>query len=241
MKKSILICDDEEGVRESLRLILEKSFLHEYYPRLFTMATIALSDLSTIILPKEPYTPMVDSLTLEYEAVIENDFVFSGNNLQAEMANYTAKRIQLFHEHPFGQSEQHLFLKKQNDFLPPEERTRINLVPVFSAEGEMYIGLKDAVINSIVNVLFQVAEGSEDPEAPTFSQNQKIEWDALCNNEWKPLNAAFITGNSTNNLLCSGIIRFLLPSEMNNTNTLLGEQLFWLRARLPVGLLHSSS
>lgn len=87
---------------------------------------------------------MIGSLTLDYTATAENIFTFSPSASAREKYDDFARRgIQLFHEHPFGQSEQHLFLKEQCDFFEdPSSARTITLMPRYAPEGELYIGVK---------------------------------------------------------------------------------------------------
>jgi len=225
-----------------LRLSLDNDFLHEHYSRLLTLAMITKAKPTTdVLMPNAPYTPVVASFTVDYKAKATTVFSFGLDaTSQNKLDNFTARKIQLFHEHPFGQSEQHVFLKEQCEFIDPTAKRDIALVPDYSPEGEFYIGLQNALPSGTVSLLFQVDEGSEDPLAPTFTGDKKMEWFALANNEWKALNRDFITGDTTNNLLRSGIIKMILPSEVNNSNTLLDAGLFWIKAQLPNGLTSTS-
>jgi hypothetical protein len=225
-----------------LRISLDKDFLHEHYARLITLAMIKKAAPTTdVLMPNAPYTPVVSSFTVDYKAKATNTFSFGlSATPQNKLDNFTARKVQLFHEHPFGQSEQHVFLKEQCDFIDPTAKRDIALVPDYSPEGEFCIGLQNAQPSGIVNLLFQVIEGSENPLAPTFTGDKKIEWFALSNNEWKSLNRDFITGDTTNNLLRPGIVKITLPAEINSSNTLLDAGLFWIKAQLPDGLTSTS-
>jgi hypothetical protein len=114
------------------------------------------------------------------------------------------------------------------------------LLPHYTPEGEFYIGLEKANASDMISLLIQAVEGSEDPLAPTFTGNQSVEWFALVNNEWQPLNDNFISKNSTNNLLRAGIVRIQLPAGANSSNTLLDAGYHWIKAQLPAGLRHTS-
>lgn len=228
-----------------MRLVLQQGFLHDLYAPLMMLIMIDKSKTAPLYpnapMPKEPYTPIIASMTVEYQAKAQNTFVF--NDLaqpQEKYDNFTARSIQLFHEHPFGQAEQHPFLKEQCDFIDPTSQRNISLVPNYVPEGEFYIGLKSAQPSGLLSLLLEAEEGSEDPLAPTFDKEQKIAWYALSNNEWKALNRDFLTVDNTNNLLRSGIIQFLLPASINESNTLLDSGYYWLKASLPVGLVHTS-
>lgn len=217
-----------------LKISLVEDFLHQFYARLYAIAMSVEGGVAVI--PKEPYTPVIASLTATYTASAQHDFNFIGsaNTPANKLSDYSARNIQLFHETPFGQSEQHVFLREQS--YAPAIASRISLLPAYESEGEFMVGLKDAVAGSIVSVLFQVAEGSENPEAPSFDNDTKIAWFGLGNNEWKPLTSDNITADSTNNFLRPGIISFLIPKEMNNGNTMMSNAFLWLKATLPAGV-----
>ena len=39
------------------------------------------------------------------------------DSLKQNLTNYLDESLELFHEHPFGQSEQHTYLKSKHDFI----------------------------------------------------------------------------------------------------------------------------
>ncbi len=217
-----------------LRLRLKEDFLHKNFPSLYAAAVTIPGG----VLPSTPYTPTVASLTVDYSATVSNNFDISGQTKEKKLQNYKDRSIQLFQEAPFGQAEQHIFLKEQQDFV--EDKANIALVPGYSSEGECYIGITGAAPETILSVLCQVAEGSENPESATIESQDEIKWHALCNNEWKYLNDDFIVSDDTNQFLRPGIIKFLLPKEANSGNTLLPKELYWLRAQLPAGIPYDS-
>lgn len=224
-----------------LRLTLDKSFLQEYFVNLMTQAMIKIANEDDGNIPNDPYTPQISSFTVDYKASVTNKFAFGSNaKPDTKFRNFKDRSIQLFHEQPFGQSEQHVFLKEQCAFLDPNAKRNIQLLPAYAPEGEFYIGLEKANASDMVSLLIQAVEGSEDPLAPTFTGNQAVEWFALVNNEWQPLNDNFISKNSTNNLLRAGIVRIQLPAGVNSSNTLLDAGYHWIKAQLPAGLKHTS-
>ncbi|MBN1340819.1 MAG: baseplate J/gp47 family protein [Bacteroidales bacterium] len=227
-----------------VKFTLQNSFMTENYARLITLYMIAKSKEGAsddLLIPNEPYIPEIDSITVDYSAGETNSFVFDASaGPKVRFDNFAARKVQLFHELPFGQSEQHVFLKEQCDFIDPTEKRNISLIPGFSPEGEVYIGLKNASASSNVSLLIQAVEGSEDPLSPTFIDDARVQWHALSNNEWKSLNRDYIIGDSTNNLLRPGIVKISLPASVNESSTILDAGYIWLKATLPNGLKHSS-
>ena len=197
-----------------LRLRLNQSFLHEMYPRIYAMAM--LNDKSTLI-PKEPYTPMIESIELNYLASDEATF----NETTGQKT--TGQSIQLFHEHPFGQCRKP---------VSSADQSVVRLLPEYEIGGELYIGLKDAEPLQQISLLFQVFEGSENPQAEGFSENEKIEWSILCSDIWMPLTSNYLISNNTDNFLKSGIVKFSIPAEATKDNTLLDQNLIWVRAKM---------
>lgn len=170
-----------------------------------------------------PYIPQIGSIKLSYKAETD-EILLHPTSVEKEKAveQFNSRQAQFFHLTPFGHSEEHSFIKRHLDFLASSE---VRLVPSFQNAGEFYIGLKNAEPLRIINVLFQLAEGSANPELP----KQQVEWSVLSQNHWKPLNANFLLADHTNDLLKSGIIQFYLPKEATNDNVLLDSGFYWIR------------
>src|SRR5207244_2429551 len=101
----------------------------------------------------------------------------------------------------FGQMREHAFQRKQ--FQPSAGNTiPIPLLPSYSNEGEMLIGINNLTAGDSVSVLFQVAEGSADPELTP----SKIVWSVLGDNYWQALGPEGTPLDTTNGLLTSGLI-----------------------------------
>ncbi|WP_303924283.1 hypothetical protein [Draconibacterium sediminis] len=204
-----------------VRLSLNRTFLHEMYPRLYAAAMS--NEDKNVLIPNEPYTPFIEKLTLDY---------FASAQLKPEESSYEFKDFELYHEHPFGQAVEDIEQKMANKILPADEAKIKDAVPTYCNGGELYIGLENARPQQNVSLLIQVLEGSENPEAESFVGKQKVEWWMLCSNEWKRLERSSIISNQTDNLLKSGIFKFKIPKEATTNNTLLPGGLMWLKARI---------
>jgi len=142
----------------------------------------------------------------------------------------------LFHEHPFGLAEEHNYLKihryqKGIRSAYDGEAFQTHLVPKYCQGGDLFIGLENAETEQTVSLLIQVLEGSENPLVASFEDNESVHWSVLCNNGWKDLKEYIVT-NNTENFLSSGIIQISLPKEATQDNTLLPENMIWLRAKI---------
>ena len=203
-----------------VRLSLNQSFLHELFPRIYALAFS--SEEKGSLIPNEPYTPMVETISLDYSAK-------TTAILGPTETEFNNNQVHLFHEHPFGQSEEHPYLKAQADFLTSEN---LNIVPTYCKGGELYIGLEKVKNLQQVSLLVQVMEGSENTLKDSFTGNQKVEWSVLCSDEWKSLDSNYMVSNETDNFLKSGIVKFAIPKETAADNNRLPKNLVWIRAKI---------
>lgn len=108
--------------------------------------------------------------------------------------------------------------------------------PVIDTEGELYIGVKDAQVGESFAILFQLNEGSADPDLEAASPK----WYYLSGNEWTAFEEYQLI-DGTDKLTKSGIVKGSWP-ELANSNTLLfEEQLFWLRLTVEKGKIDAVS
>ncbi len=205
-----------------VRLSLNQSFLQELFPRIYALALS--SEDENALIPNEPYIPFVETVRLNYSA--KSSFK-PGTTKEI----YDTNQVVLFHEHPFGQTEEHKFLRNSMSFVDATKNKDF-LVPTYCKGGELYIGLENVEKLQQVSLLIQVLEGSENPLAESFTGKQKVEWSVLCNNEWKNLDSNYMISNQTDNFLKSGIVKFSVPGEATTSNTLLPEKLVWVKAKI---------
>jgi hypothetical protein len=222
MNVSVSNTNYEEDKNGPVRLSLKQSFLHELFPRIYALAFS--SEESGALIPNEPYTPMVETITLNYKAE-------TNVNLGTTREAYQNNQVLLFHEHPFGQSEEHPYLKNQFSFLAANDKKEY-LVPTYCKGGELYIGLANVKNLQQISLLVQVLEGSENPLADSFTGKQKAEWSVLCNNEWKRLDSNYMVSNQTDNFLKSGIVKFSVPKETTQNNTKLPSGQVWVKVKI---------
>ncbi|WP_264536434.1 baseplate J/gp47 family protein [Flavobacterium sp. N1736] len=208
-----------------LKLTLNTSFLNNLYSKTYALALS--SENKNVVIPNEPYTPLVESLVLNYTAFETTRFTAMG--LETLKSIYDKNDAKLFHIHPFGYSEEHSFLKSNLAYV---EDKNSYLLPTYCKGGELFIGLENVQELQQITLLFQVLEGSENPLTPSFSGKQKIEWSVLGHNEWRNLDYSDILLNETENLLQSGILKFNLPKEATQNNTRLPKNYIWLKAKM---------
>lgn len=207
---------------EAIRLQLASSFFHDVYPEIYAIAIAKKVSAEETVLPNKPYTPYAEEITVRYVAKDKVSF-------NTDATSYDQTTV-LFHEHPFGQSEEHTSIKATLDFVSDKKCT---LLPAYSPGGELYIGLQNALPLQNIPLLFQISEGTENTEKPTFGTEDGIVWEVLCNNHWKSFENSEILKNEVDNFLKTGIVSLKLPKEVTSDNTLLPTGHQWIRARMP--------
>ncbi|WP_421825851.1 baseplate J/gp47 family protein [Larkinella sp.] len=203
-----------------LKISLESDFGHTVYPQKLTQGVIdqAKPAPGPQKIPNPPYTPVLKSLTVDYTATTGRVSLLESESGNAK-ASFATRALQWFHLAAFGQAEEHGFLKQSQ---------AVYLLPQYDRHGAFFLGLQDVGPQEAVAILFQVEEGSANPE----NQVPTVEWSVLTKNQWRLLTRDEILSDTTNHLLTSGIIQFLLPKETTTDNTLLETGFVWLRAEL---------
>ncbi|MDX2285988.1 MAG: baseplate J/gp47 family protein [Bacteroidia bacterium] len=226
--------------RGFMALKLNQDFFHSLYPTRLAQVALATPPVPANI-PNPPYTPLINSLTLSYAA--SETLVFKDKT----KGDFEDRIEQFFHLHPYGWAE-FVPVDEALDDGQGVLATR-ELVPrylaqagnaagsagAFDAEGEallrdaagnLFIGIQDLQPPQVLTLLFQVAEGSENPaRAKRF-----VSWSYLADNRWHRFEPAQILSDDTNGLLRPGIVKLSVPSGATGHNTLLPGGRFWLRA-----------
>ena len=109
------------------------------------------------------------------------------------------------------------------------------------AHGNLFLGFAQLVPGQTLSLLFQMAEGTGDPEkTPPY-----VAWSYLRHNEWVGLPQAYMLRDETVGLQQTGLVVLRLPLDITDQNTFIvggkpGEKprkdLFWLRAAATEGL-----
>ncbi len=207
--------------RGFLRLDLQHSFLHTQYPMVYAEVVAREGkSLTAAMLPQEPYTPKLKNTSLFYVSTERTEFGAS---------NYNATIEEFYHITPFGYQKMDIDKQTEVYLLPQFNTAAANIF----TQGNLYIGLKDALPEQKVNILFQVISGTGDNRfAPP-----NVEWSYLINNTWVPFKPFEIQDHtradesSQKSLLQSGIIEFSLPKAISSTGTtILNDDYLWLRA-----------
>ncbi|GAB2835139.1 hypothetical protein [Ferruginibacter profundus] len=232
-----------DSQRGFIRLKLQQNFFHGAYANSLTKGAIIESAKGKTAdgssLPLEPFTPALKNISLSY-ASSESVAI----NMPLAGAVFPEIYEEFFHILPFGYKpiginatplvQQPVVIAPQFNYTIPQ-----NSVEAFT-QGNLYIGLKDALPEQKINILFQVLDGTGDNRVA----QPDIEWSYLVNNEWQAFKPFEIQDHtradesSRKSLLKSGIIEFSLPKAITSKGTtILNPDLLWIRAVAHEGLL----
>ena len=182
-------------------LALNRGFLHQEYRQQSIAKIIARINTPATPLLNEPYTPTLQSLSLSYTA-----HTAEVNIASTASDDFAQLDVTFFQVGPFGQMRDHGHQRAQMGFVSD---VSVPLVPVYDQPGELLVGLSGLGPGDSVSVLFQVAEGSANPDV----EAQRPAWSVLCDNYWKGLGADGVVRDTTNLLLTSGVITFVIPQR----------------------------
>ena len=191
-----------------------KAFGHRQYPSVYADAIIQKANDIDTPLPNPPYTPTIKSITIDYKASQEIDFMTQDKDPSRE------QHFEYYYIEPFGFTLTSSPLK--TDF--------INIFPQYQHEGSLCMGILDLDPPQNLSCLFQVAEGSGDPTKPI--REDDIEWSYLSHKGWKGFSNLGKLFDSTGGLLTSGIITFQIPGDASSSHTLMPKGYHWLKAAL---------
>jgi hypothetical protein len=153
-------------------------------------------------LANEPYTPTIQGFSLDYTA-------------QALITD-----INLLHLYPF-----------ENTSKAEDIEQKPTLLPTFTDDGTLFIGLKELRPGANLHLLFQLAEATADSERV----RAQLHWHYLTGNRWQPLRTGFeLLTDGTDGLTVSGIVKIAVPGDITDRgNTVMPAGLFWIRVATP--------
>ncbi|MDJ0846212.1 MAG: baseplate J/gp47 family protein, partial [Crocosphaera sp.] len=217
-----------EVLRGFITLSLNQDFLDATYRKKYVENVLKYGKKPTSNNPpppdilNEPYTPTIQTISLTYKAYSETVNISS-----TSPDDFANPDLEFFHLTYFGPMREHGYQRQQIESqIKAGINTAVPLLPNYNHAGELLIGLSQLNGGDSVSILFQVAEGSANPDLPS----EDLHWFVLCDNYWKPLSRSQVVLDTTNKLLTSGIIQFVIPLEATTHNTILPKGLIWLKA-----------
>lgn len=214
-----------DSVQGFMRFALNAGFGHKQF--IVSMADYLIAkanDPATAgTAPVEPYTPVIQSVHISYAAYSDVVDLNSSHEI-----DYASKPISFFHLYPFGDAEQHSVATKQLfHYLLPQFRHADETSKPVLHEAEFYICFEHLSAQQSVNVLFQVMDGTANPKITKPVDH--LQWSYLSNNQWKAFTKQQVS-DATLQLLQSGIISFIIPSDATTDNSLLPAGYVWIKA-----------
>lgn len=159
-------------------------------------------------LPNPPYTPTIAGISADYRATTSFSVLRSQSGVSA------ARVEKLIHLHPFG-----------NLSLPSFSYQNVPLLPAYTASGNLYIGIRANEPMPRLSLFFHMHQDS----GPLSGRVQRsLRWQYLSGNQWKPLQAQQIIGDTTEAFLVSGIVTLAMPLDISTDNTVMPGGLYWL-------------
>ena len=196
----------------------EDPFGHKAYPNLLSKATMEYSKAMMekmgitgmlkkepeLVLPNEPYTPVLNRITLDYSTKSRVRFTRPGE--EESVGHFS-------HLHAFGRN-----IVCDDPRLP-------RLIPKYDYEGTLFIGLKDFKAPQTLNIFFHLLESDNSEHV----QKPALVWYYLYGDQWRSFPKDRVLKDSTSGLLNSGIITLDMPQEINGSNDLLDPELSWIK------------
>ncbi|HAQ18760.1 MAG TPA: hypothetical protein DCR40_05915 [Prolixibacteraceae bacterium] len=188
----------------------EIAFGHQVFPNLYAEAALKSARFrrKPIELPNQPYTPVIEHLTVSYSNTVKEIMLRKQDN--------SACDIKLIHIYPFGHIQ----------VLPGPVKSQCFLLPQIKHKGNLFIGLEQVKSGDIVSLGFELVPAVYNH---TVISAPKIEWEYLSNNEWASFDGLLVE-DSTDGLIKSGIVKIELPASVQFDNTCLPQGKFWIRA-----------
>lgn len=205
------------------------AFGHAAYPVLLTEAvsanTLRRRSRRPLVLPNPPYTPLIERITLDYEA---QSHIVLGHERRADGE---AELERVLHLHPYGLSQ----------VYPGATGAGPGLWPRFAHNGNLYIGLSVGPegdgLSGTLTLHFHLRDESA-VESLNGETREPPSWAYLASNQWRPLSPSQVVADTTCGFLTSGIVTLDLPPQADRLSTILPNACYWLRLSVDHGFEH---
>lgn len=184
------------------------AFGHGLYPRLMTETLTRNSRLKRPQpLPQPPYTPVLEAMTVDYEA---------SQRVGLRPDATSGQQGELLAIMPFGLQP----LRSLPQSCP------VHVLQRWPGSGQLYIGLDGPVAEGSLSLLFALR--SEAAQEALGRPTPELQWQAWCGDCWRRLEPHRVLMDSTEGLLRSGLVVLDLPAGMSRGCQALPGQGFWL-------------
>jgi hypothetical protein len=196
----------------------EIAFGHGAYNQILATAITINSKLKVQkTLPKPPFTPAIESISINYTSTETIDFDLRHKD-----------KCQFYHCN--GKANV-LAQSISKGFLP-------TLLPDFSQYGYLFIGFKASNLPSVLSLYFKL---EDDSTLAVKGSSPTITWSIYTKNGWNILPVAKILVDSTEGLTVAGVVTIELPKNMVIDHSIAPNNLYWLRVSVNDSIEHFSS
>lgn len=182
----------------------EKAFGHASFPGVLSRVSLLQAQGKIVRIPNEPYTPVIDGVTMSYTA-----------RESLDIGDIKSKGIHFFHIEPFGIHQCETGSKNK-------EMTLSMLSDALMDSGHLYIGMDRFEPPLQLALFFKIEEESAKEKFPV-----RIFYTGV--REWQELMPNQILSDSTLGLQQTGIITIHLPLDISSSNPSMPGSLYWLR------------
>lgn len=179
-----------------------RDFQHGVYNDLLRQQALSQNPGIRTLKLNQPWAPRLKKMKLGYSAHTE---ILLGKNTRSATDCF-------FHLHPFGSCE-------------VAETEAPCLLPTYDQEGQLYLGIEKMIAPQTLSILFQLSEGSADPER----ERAPLQWSYLKENNWIPLADSAVLSDTTNGLVNTGIVQIDVPADAGGSHSLMPGELHWLK------------
>jgi hypothetical protein len=158
-------------------------------------------------LPNPPYTPVVNRMSLTYAA---RSAIRVGCGTPDASNPFEEK---VYHIRPFG-------------IATVDTNRAWTMLPVYEEDGSLLIGFSATDPSGVLTLLFHLREDSVTDISFT---PEPVFWYYLASDQWQPLSEFQLLSDTTDGFLSSGIVTLQVPDDINQNNTVMPPDLYWLR------------
>lgn len=159
--------------------------------------------INELALPNNAYAPFAEDLKV---TITTKETISASKN-----------QLAVYHELPFG--------------IEKITRSNLALVPTPEIGGQLFIGIDQVVSDQNIQLLCQIEEGSENPDAIEMYGKATVTWQYLYKNTWNNLKPTYLLKDQTDDFLKAGLVAFTVPKAFGDT-TLFAENYLWIRATI---------
>jgi hypothetical protein len=185
-----------------------EAFGHPVFARRYANQAIALAAWTTgpkPLLPSEPYTPVLSSLTIDYRATAT---LTPGDDLPAGY-----------------------FVVGPHGAIRAPGIAQARLVPQITARAELLLGIRNLQPPSALTLYFEIASGTG--TGSEVLSTGDAHWSYLAAGDaWRPLNPGSLLIDTTMGFQSPGIVAIDVPADATLQHQSLASQLVWLRVAI---------